>query len=815
MTRFLFILSILLLLSNNYASENFRQVKVFVNIDELKSIADLGISLEGAHKTNDGGISIFVSDSEFEKLQALGFQLEVIIDDWKKYYSQREKFTDAEKNAQLNQTAAKFGVKNFEFGSLGGYYTLSEATAKMQELLDNYPNLVGGVEIIGKSVEGRDLIAFKLSDNPNNDEDEPEVLYTALHHAREPEGMMQMFYFIQYLLDNYQADDEVTYLLNNRELYFIPVVNPDGYFYNETISPNGGGMWRKNRSANDDGSFGVDLNRNYGPFEYWDAPNGGSSDEPSSYSYRGPEPFSEPEVSAIRSFLNNHEIKACLNYHTYSNLLIFPYGALESETADSNIFREYAVDMTAENNYSVGTDMQTVNYSTRGNSDDYMYDGEPGRDKIFAMTPEVGNFEDGFWPKQERIIPLAEENILPNLYYANIVGSYQSVIDLAIDKEFILPGDQFSLIPVIKNKGLQNSGEFEVKINSLNDAASVATENVLLIDELESRAIYQPETGFGIEVNSDIGDETDLVFEFDIIQNGLVRRTDTLNFKIGQPVVLFEDNADSLNAFWVSAGSGKKWSETKRYAFSGDKSYTDSKSGDYSSSTNTTLTLVNEINLTNLSNAYLYFQTRYHIESDFDGGFIEISSDGGASWNVVGGKLAKQANEFFENNRVNTGDPFYSGALFEWRQEEIDLNDFLGENILIKFTFYSDSWTVIDGWYLDDIKVVSYDFSTGVAEDGLNYQFSLEQNYPNPFNPSTTIKFTIPAVETPYGASLQTRLVVYDILGREVKTLINKDLPAGNYEVDFNTDNAFSSGIYFYRLKSGVYSQTRKMLLIK
>lgn len=809
MPRFYSVLFIFLLLfSTIYSSENYKQVKVFANSNQMESIADLGISLESAHKSKDGGVVIFVSDSEYQLLQKQGFGVEVLINDWRKYYADREKMTNTEKSKQLNETAAKFGVQNFELGSMGGFYTLEEVTLKVQELLDTYPGLIGGEEIIGQSHEGRDIYAFKVSVNPDVDEDEPEVLYTALHHAREPEGFMQMFYFIQYLVDNYETNDEVNYLLNNRELYFIPMVNPDGYYHNETTDPNGGGFWRKNRSNNGDGTYGVDLNRNYGPEEYWDAPNGGSSTTPSSSTYRGAVPFSEPETYAIRQFLNNHSIVACLNYHTYSNLLIFPYGALETETADSNAFREFGVDMTVDNHYSVGTDMQTVNYSTRGNSDDYMYDGEPGREKIFAMTPEVGNFRDGFWPEENRIIPLAEENVWPNLYYANIAGSYPSVINLVFDKEYILPGDQISLTPIVKNKGLGDSGEFEVKIISLNEASSVVTDNALIIESLEARSSIQPEAGFGIGVAEDIGDETDLVFQFDIIQNGLLRRSDTLSIKIGQPIEMFADDAENSEVYWSFQGFPKKWEKTKQYSYSGDYSYTDSKSGSYSGNSKTTMTLIDEIDLSGLTNAYLYFQTRYHIESDFDAGYVEISSDGGSSWNVVGGKSAWAAEDFFANNDVNTGEPIYSGAMFEWKNEEIDLSDYLDQNIIVKFTFYSDGGTEIDGWYLDDIKVVTYDFTTGVEDNELSYKFELMQNYPNPFNPNTKINYQIAEMSN-------VSLKIYDALGREVKTLVNKIQSPGNYSVDFDAKNGFSSGIYFYRLQSGNFVQTRKMLLLK
>ena len=99
-------------------------------------------------------------------------------------------------------------------------------------------------------------------------------------------------------------------------------------------------------------------------------------------------------------------------------------------------------------------------------------------------------------------------------------------------------------------------------------------------------------------------------------------------------------------------------------------------------------------------------------------------------------------------------------------------------------------------------------------EETLPTEYSLSQNYPNPFNPSTKIKYSIPAVETGHAPSV--RLVVYDILGREVETLVNEEQKPGNYEVEFTSrDQHLVSGIYFYRLQAGKYVATRKMLLIK
>jgi len=103
-----------------------------------------------------------------------------------------------------------------------------------------------------------------------------------------------------YLLENYSSDPSIKNIVDNTEMYFIPVVNPDGYIYNQTTNPNGGGLWRKNRRNNGDNTYGVDLNRNYS--YNWGYDNTGSSGNTNSDTYRGPSPFSEPESRIMRDF---------------------------------------------------------------------------------------------------------------------------------------------------------------------------------------------------------------------------------------------------------------------------------------------------------------------------------------------------------------------------------------------------------------------------------------------------------------------------------------------------------------------------------
>ena len=126
-----------------------------------------------------------------------GIDLEILVPDLTLHYRAR------------NRSAIP---RDFPLGSMQGNYTWDELNTRFDELQNAYPNIISERIIIGQSIEERDIWAFKVSDNPSNDEDESEVLYTALTHAREPLGMMNLFYFVQRLAESYQTDPELTYL---------------------------------------------------------------------------------------------------------------------------------------------------------------------------------------------------------------------------------------------------------------------------------------------------------------------------------------------------------------------------------------------------------------------------------------------------------------------------------------------------------------------------------------------------------------------------------------------------------------------------
>ena len=233
----------------------YSRVNVDLTTGDPREFAQGGFDLEhGLYLPNRLYISD-MSEFEIEQVRAMGFELKVLIDDVQQHY--------AEQSAQRTQPYCQeynyeYEVPtNFHYGSMGGYLTYQELIDELDLMGHFYPNLISGRQQAGTELshEGRRIEWVRISDNADVDESEPEILYTALHHAREPISMMQMVYYMWYLLENYETSKEVKYIVDNTELYFIPCVNPDGYVYNHTIAPDGGGNWRKNKRDNNDDGF--------------------------------------------------------------------------------------------------------------------------------------------------------------------------------------------------------------------------------------------------------------------------------------------------------------------------------------------------------------------------------------------------------------------------------------------------------------------------------------------------------------------------------------------------------------------------------
>lgn len=366
-----------LLLSLTTITAQISRAKIELSPEQnLFLLARLGIDVSHGEYAAGRHFTSEFSAQELAKIQAAGFSSTILVKDvqaWLVEENSKPISTEtAKRNTSCLTTAGSSyqTPQNFTLGSMAGYYTYAELLDILDDMAAQYPDIISVKQSIGSITthEGRPIYWVKISDHHGVDEAEPEVFYNAVHHAREPAGLMQLVHYMWYLLENYATDPEVKYLVDNTEMYFIPCINPDGYVYNQTTNPNGGGFWRKNRREHGGGDFGVDLNRNYG-FQ-WGFDDTGSSPNPTSNTYRGASAFSEPETQAVRDFCNQHNFLITLNYHTYGNLLIYPWGYSDSPTPDAVTFNNAASVMINENGYTAGTGTETVGYIVNGDSDD-------------------------------------------------------------------------------------------------------------------------------------------------------------------------------------------------------------------------------------------------------------------------------------------------------------------------------------------------------------------------------------------------------------------------------------------------------------
>ncbi len=453
--------------------ETYSRLRIFLDrANTLEELAGLGLPVDHGEREHNAFIGEF-SRSEI-KLMGKKFRYEVLVEDLETYYAQRIKSDKGfdQSKAQSSAFPCSFTTPtNFNTGSMGSYLTLDEVYAELDEMRALYPNLITAKQSLGgTTAQGRPLYYVRISDNADTDEAEPEALYTGLHHAREPMSIMNLIFFMHYILENYETDPEVQDLVNNTELYFVPVINPDGYEYNRANNPNGGGMWRKNRRNNGNGTYGVDLNRNYG--YQWGYNNSGSSPTPSSDTYRGPSAFSEPETQMIRDFCLSRQFVTALNDHAYGNYLIMPWGYINA-IPESTLFNSIGDDLNTCNNYLVGNCYTTVGYSVNGSSDDWMYGEQTLKDKIYAFTPEIGASSDGFWPPPSKIISYCNAMMFTNLRMA----FYTRSLSCSAENITVAPGANSALVSWTAGAG---SVSYSVRYRPVNTSSwtTVSTADV-------------------------------------------------------------------------------------------------------------------------------------------------------------------------------------------------------------------------------------------------------------------------------------------------------------------------------------------------
>jgi len=774
--------------SQNSNPEKYHRAKIYYSSGtDLFNLSALGIALDhGQHKKGVYIESDF-SQSQIEAAKNGGHKVSISIYDVQQFYRDQNDPKSpryvGEQTDLLNETCDTPSTDyttpvNYNSGSMGGYLTYSEMLQELDDMKRLYPSLITTRNNIStfETAQGRGIQYVKISDNPSTDESsvEPQMLYTAIHHAREPLSLQETIFYMWYLLENYESDAEIKAIVENTELFFVPCINPDGYIHNETTNPNGGGMWRKNRKNNGN-SRGVDNNRNYGYVnssgnETW---NTIGTSGPNGDTYAGSAPFSEPENQAIRWLVEQNNFKMALNAHSSGNLLLYPFAYADNRPTPENfLFSSISEYMVSDNNYNniITSDL----YPAAGASDDFMYDmlattSGGLREKIYAMTPEIGN---SFWEPVSRIESTCKKMMFLNLSAAQAIQNFAILTE---DSQSTFIETTASAISYkLQRIGLQDLGDFTVSINPISPnivsvGSPISHTGVALME------VRTEDISINLDQGTTNGD--DVVFEL-VVNNGLYDKKTMITKKFGIPTTILDEPGDDTATNW---GNNSSWGISTTEYNSADSSITDSENGDYSNDQNKTIQLSNELNLTTATNASLSFYAKWNIENDYDYVQVQVSTNNGSSWVPQCGKYT---NLGVPNQSGANNEPLYDGQQNDWVLEQIDLSDYLGENILIRFQLITDRGVTEDGFYFDDLTVKIID-STLSTPDFIENNFAI---YPTPTSKKLHIKSNLTNYDYKIH-NVQGQLISKKTNNNNRSIIDCENLAAGIYLLNISKDN--------------------------
>lgn len=270
------------------------------------------------------------------------------------------------------------------------FHTYAEVAAELAQAEADHPAIAQRFSI-GQSHEGREIWAIKISDNVAADEDEPEVFFDGLTHARERLSNEMAMHIVELLTDGYGTDQRITDIVNSREIWVVPMVNPDGAEFD--ISGGTFHTWRKNRQPIPGTDYvGVDLNRQFG---FMWACCGGSNPNPWRDTYHGPHAWFAPEVRAYRDFIDSRvvdgrqQITAMISWHTAGRLVLWPYAYTRADVPRTMAYDDWRAFV------ALGRALAATNgYSPEQGSDLYIVDGDQSdwayhEHRIFAFTFEM------------------------------------------------------------------------------------------------------------------------------------------------------------------------------------------------------------------------------------------------------------------------------------------------------------------------------------------------------------------------------------------------------------------------------------------
>ncbi|MEO7984373.1 MAG: M14 family zinc carboxypeptidase, partial [Bacteroidota bacterium] len=749
------------------SSNSLTRVKITVPESKDERLQMISV-LELDHFIELGGfIEVEINQHELRLLRQSRYHYEVLVDDVAaKLQEINEPYFEGRRNGTINMdgtpraesrgafeqpgdvvnnmivTPSAFTVQSGS-PNLGGYYTYAQMVTAIVNLYNTYSPL-GLVDTfqIGKSVENRIIYAVKISDNAGTDEsNEPEVFFQGIQHAREAIGGSSMIFLMQYLCERYAVDNRIKNLVDNREIYIIVCMNPDGWEYNRTNSPGGGGGWRKNRKNIGSSQFGVDLNRNWSvDWANCAGAVGGTSCgsgtiDTNNDTYWGSAAFSEPETQAVRNFIRSKHIVAANDQHSVGPYYSLPYGRPGLHTSDplttmqQNWYSAIPALMGKYNGMRAGNSVQALGYEVAGGVKDWMLKGDLGtgvngglKTNIMGMTGEGGYGTTGaatFWPPASAIITLCKGMTYQDLQLIYSAGSYVDIQDMT-DVGVTATSGNFSF--KIKRIGIDNQ-PVTVSLIPISNVATAGAPVVVSTASLPN--YYDAYTGnISFTLPAGIANGDKIKFAWTVQTTGYTY-SDTIT-KFYNPTQLLYDNMEgSLTTNWtnitesgttLTSGfgynyTGGNWVFTSGgYGGSGNALSESANGTDYTAQSIRILQYNSTFNLVSSTAAYLTFQTKHAAENFHDKLQVQVSTDN-VTWVALNGKTTVREPGINEGTSIN-GQPALTGIEPDWKKEEFDLSAYNGTPALrLRFVFTSDQtssfYTAEDeGFFIDELKVI-------------------------------------------------------------------------------------------------------------
>jgi murein tripeptide amidase MpaA len=349
-----------------------------------------------------------VNDGHLASLLEMGVSYDILIDDVEHHLN--------EGHRDLQQSRANMDEGAMLADFFTAYHTYDEYVAYLRNLTTVYSSISKFIPSVGTTIQGRAIFGLTITGTATGTK--KKIFISGGQHAREWIAPATVTYIITQLITRYGTDTAVTSLLNSAIIHFVPMVNPDGYTY--TWGGTSQRLWRKNRRMNTGGSYGVDLNRNWN--DHWGGE--GSSGTPTSDTYRGTAPFSEPESKAVADYVTaNGPFVGAIDYHSYSQLILRPYGwtnALPPNDAQAKTIGDtIRARILSVNNVAYTSQASWQLYYTTGSAQDWYY----GQAKVpISYTIELRDTGAyGFQLPANQIKPTGAENWAGFLYFAQVV----------------------------------------------------------------------------------------------------------------------------------------------------------------------------------------------------------------------------------------------------------------------------------------------------------------------------------------------------------------------------------------------------------